>query len=65
MPEDPKQELVVALAGPAVNVVLAIILAAILVPAASAALAGGASHLGFMVFEASPRAIARGACGPS
>ncbi len=35
MPEDPKQELAVALAGPAVNVVLAIILAAILVPAAA------------------------------
>jgi Zn-dependent protease/CBS domain-containing protein len=35
MPEDPKQELLVALAGPAVNVVLAIILAGILVPAAT------------------------------
>ncbi len=35
MPEDPKQELLVALAGPAVNVVLAIILAAALVPALS------------------------------
>jgi Zn-dependent protease/CBS domain-containing protein len=35
MPEDPKQELAVALAGPAVNVALAIILAAILIPAAA------------------------------
>jgi Zn-dependent protease len=35
MPEDPKQELLVALAGPAVNVALAIILVAILVPAAA------------------------------
>ncbi|MBI4582684.1 MAG: site-2 protease family protein [Planctomycetes bacterium] len=33
MPENPKQELLVALAGPAVNVALAIILFAILVPA--------------------------------
>ena len=35
MPEDPKQELLVALAGPAVNVALAMILLAILVPAAA------------------------------
>lgn len=35
MPEDPKQELLVALAGPAVNVVLAIVILAILVPAAA------------------------------
>jgi Zn-dependent protease/CBS domain-containing protein len=32
MPEDPKQELVVALAGPAVNVVLALLLLALLAP---------------------------------
>jgi Zn-dependent protease/predicted transcriptional regulator len=35
MPEDPRQELVVALAGPAVNVALAALLAAFLVPAAA------------------------------
>ena len=35
MPEDPKQELVVALAGPAVNVVLAAILAGIVIPLAN------------------------------
>jgi Zn-dependent protease len=34
MPEDPRQELVVALAGPAVNVALAIVLVAFLAPAA-------------------------------
>jgi Zn-dependent protease len=37
MPEDPKQELLVALAGPAVNVGLAILLAVFLVPATIAA----------------------------
>lgn len=37
MPEDPKQELLVALAGPAVNVALAAILFAILVPATTLA----------------------------
>src|SRR5512136_2096652 len=35
MPEDPRQELVVALAGPAVNVVLALVLVALLMPAAA------------------------------
>jgi Zn-dependent protease/predicted transcriptional regulator len=35
MPEDPRQELVVALAGPAVNVVLAIVLLVLLVPTAA------------------------------
>jgi Zn-dependent protease len=35
MPEDPKQELLVALAGPAVNVALGVVLVAILVPAAA------------------------------
>ncbi len=35
MPDDPKQELLVALAGPAVNVALAIVLVATLVPAAA------------------------------
>jgi Zn-dependent protease/predicted transcriptional regulator len=37
MPEDPKQELLVALAGPAVNVGLAVLLAVFLVPATIAA----------------------------
>ncbi len=37
MPDKPKEELLVALAGPAVNVALAIMLAAVLVPAAALA----------------------------
>src|SRR5512136_1174293 len=37
MPEDPKQELLVALAGPAVNVILAVVLFAAFVPMAALA----------------------------
>ena len=46
MPEDPKQELAVALAGPAVNVALAVILAAILVPASAWKALGNAQLVG-------------------
>jgi Zn-dependent protease len=53
MPEDPKQELVVAIAGPAVNVVLAVlcILGIVVLAGAAnfgAALAEGAGELGFL-----------------
>jgi len=46
MPEDPRQELLVAVAGPAVNVVLAASLAAVLVAGTGAALYGDVSLVG-------------------